>query len=394
MYVTFMHEILYRRKNHNQNKTCMLKDILYFQQNTTFGLTERYIYTLASELDRSKFRVHLMYPDVPQLESFAVLKTLGVELHSLPRKVVEDNIFRLIPTIYKSLRAVEPDLIHYNDPVIAGMLAGRIYSKAGIVMTHHTPELDRNYAGSGKILEKLAFSGPIKVIFTSKEDCHTGVKFDGMSQWETEVVPYGVDVSMFDGTYNKKAVYDEFDIPSHHRIIANVARLVEQKGHKYLIDAAKIVLNKHENVTFLIVGDGNLRKNLMSYAEYVGVSERCVFAGYRTDIATVLKACDMFVMPSLFEGLCMAVMEAFAAGLPVVATPVGGIPSTVIDGETGVLVPVRNINKLSQAMISILDNPTKAKQMGLAGKHRMSTYFTVDKMVRRTESVYDNTLRN
>lgn len=370
----------------------MLKDILYFQQNTTFGLTERYICTLARELDRSRFKVRVMYPDVPELQSFELLERLDVELHCLPESVASSNVLKLVPTIYKHINVVQPDLIHYNDPAVAGMLAGRMYGEAGIVMTHHTPELDRNYTWSGRILEKLAFRGPTKVIFTSKEDCHTGVKFDGMPKWETKVIPYGVDVLAFDGAYDRQAIYDEFDIPSDHRIIVNVARLVAQKGHKYLIDAAKIVLSNCDNVTFMIVGDGNLLEELILRTEHAGIADRCVFAGYRSDVAAILNACEMFVMPSLFEGLCMAVMEAFAAGLPVVATPVGGIPSTVIDGQTGILVPSRDVDKLAKAMISILDNPIKAGEMGLTGKNRIDRYFTVDKMVRGTESVYNHIL--
>ena len=88
----------------------------------------------------------------------------------------------------------------------------------------------------------------------------------------------------------------------------------------------------------------------------------------------------------------MAVMEAFAAGLPVVATPVGGIPSTVIDGETGVLVPLRDTNKLAGAIIHFLDNPIKAGEMGLMGKKRIDTNFSLAKMIRATESVYIDAL--
>ena len=370
----------------------MTKDILYFQQNTTFGLTERYICTLARELDRSRFKVHVMYPDVPQIQEFALLGELDVELHCLPENVSDGNILQLISFINKRLSNVKPDLIHYNDPAVVGMLAGRMYGEAGIIMTHHTPELNRNYGWAGKMLERFAFAGHTKVIFTSQEDCYTGMRLDGMAKWDKKVIPYGIDTSLFDYEFGSQPVCDEFNIPHDHKIIVNVARLVPQKGHKYLIDAAKIVLSIHDKVTLLIVGDGDLNEQLLLRADNVGVSERCVFAGHRSDVARILNACDIFVMPSLFEGLCMAVMEAFAAGLPVVATPVGGIPSTVIDGETGVLVPLRDTNKLAGAIIHFLDNPIKAGEMGLMGKKRIDTNFSLAKMIRDTESVYIDAL--
>ena len=154
----------------------MTKDILYFQQNTTFGLTERYICTLARELDRSRFKVHVMYPDVPQIQEFALLGELDVELHCLPENVLDGNILQLISFINKRLSNLKPDLIHYNDPAVVGMLAGRMYGEAGIIMTHHTPELNRNYGWAGKMLERFAFAGHTKVIFTSQEDCSTGMR--------------------------------------------------------------------------------------------------------------------------------------------------------------------------------------------------------------------------
>jgi glycosyltransferase involved in cell wall biosynthesis len=333
-----------------------------------------------------------MYPDVPQIQEFALLGELDVELHCLPENVLDGNILQLISFINKRLSNLKPDLIHYNDPAVVGMLAGRMYGEAGIIMTHHTPELNRNYGWAGKMLERFAFAGHTKVIFTSQEDCCTGMKLDGMAKWDKKVIPYGIDTSLFNDEHHIQDVYDEFGIPHDHQIIVNVARLVPQKGHKYLIDAAKIVLSVYDKVTLLIVGDGDLKDQLLLRADNVGISERCVFAGHRSDVPRILNACDIFVMPSLFEGLCMAVMEAFAAGLPVVATPVGGIPSTVIDCETGVLVPLRNANKLAEALIRVLDNPTQADEMGLMGKKRIDTKFSLDKMVRGTESVYIDAL--
>ena len=100
----------------------MTKDILYFQQNTTFGLTERYICTLAQELDRSRFKVHVMYPDVPQIQEFALLGDLDVKMHCLPENVSSRNVLQLIPLINKHLSNIKPDLIHYNDPAVICLL--------------------------------------------------------------------------------------------------------------------------------------------------------------------------------------------------------------------------------------------------------------------------------
>jgi glycosyltransferase involved in cell wall biosynthesis len=105
-----------------------------------------------------------------------------------------------------------------------------------------------------------------------------------------------------------------------------------------------------------------------------------------------LSAFDVFVMPSLFEGLCMAVLEALAAGVPVVATPVGGIPSSVVDGETGTLVPPRDARALAESILWMLDHPEEARYMGMRGRQRVEEQFTVQAMVVGTEAVYERLL--
>ena len=153
--------------------------------------------------------------------------------------------------------------------------------------------------------------------------------------------------------------------------------------------AARIVLSQRDDVSFLVVGSGSLIDELSSKVEHEGISQRFVFTGQRSDVPLVLSACDLFVLPSLFEGLCMAVLEAFAAGVPVVATKVGGVPSTVVEGETGALVPPGDVEALAEAIIWMLGNPELARKMGLRGKRRVEKRFTIDAMIKRTEAVYE-----
>ena len=367
-------------------------EILYFQQNKTFGLTERYLLDLARGIDRSRYHVHLMFPEVSELLPFEQLDSDGVCLHGLPANLVTGNVVHLVPKLLNAFSNLNPDLIHFNDPVVAGMLAGRLQQHAVLAMTHHTPELNRQYNWRGQLFERIALGGRPFVIFTSENDRLTGIKRDGIRSEDSAVVPYGINVPSFNGDFDRQSICDELGVSPTHRIVGNVARLVPQKGHDYLLAAAGIVLSNFEDVTFVVVGEGKLRDDLSAKVARAGLADRFVFTGQRADVPRILSIFDIFVMPSLFEGLCMAVLEAFAAGLPVVATSVGGVPSTVSEGETGILVPPSDANALADAILWMLGHPHERSEMGMMGKRRAEARFTVTTMLERTEAIYERLL--
>ena len=373
-------------------KASKLKDILYFQQNTTFGLTERYLSYLARGAYRCGYNVNLMFPDVPEMRRFEEMGGDGVCFHGLPSAPDTGNLVRLLPMILNMFRHLKPDLIHFNDPAVAGLLAGRMYRHADLVVTHHTPELNRRYGWRGQLLDRLAFGGRPFVIFTSDNDRETGIERDGIREEDSTVIPYGIDASSFNKRHDRNGICGELGVPPGHRIVGNVARLAPQKGHGYLIEAAKTVLSLDSNVTFVVVGDGALRDQLLDKVARAGLVGRFLFAGQRSDVPRLLSVFDLFVMPSLFEGLCMAVLEAYAAGVPVVATPVGGVPSSVIEGETGKLVQPRDANALGGAILWMLKHPEKARDMGLRGRRRVEKQFTLAAMLADTQAIYERLL--
>src|SRR5262249_11167084 len=153
-----------------------------------------------------------------------------------------------------------------------------------------------------------------------------------------------------------------------------------QKGHRYLLEAAALV----PEARFVIVGDGELRGELERQAHELGIGARVLFTGARDDIPDLLASFDVFAFPSLYERLCLAVIEAQAARVPVVATPVGGIRETVVDGETGFLVPPRDPQALAQAIHRLLDDRELARLMALEARARARERFSQDRMVART----------
>jgi glycosyltransferase involved in cell wall biosynthesis len=171
-------------------------------------------------------------------------------------------------------------------------------------------------------------------------------------------------------------------------VVGNVARLAEQKGHRDLIAAAPAVLERHPDARFAVAGDGELRAELEALARPLG--EQFTFLGERDDVPDLLASFDVFAYPSRFEGLCLAVIEAQAAGVPVVATPVGGIVENVVDGKTGLLVPPRDPVALAGAIVRILDDPELARALAERARPRVRERYTRQRMVERTLALYDS----
>jgi len=172
-------------------------------------------------------------------------------------------------------------------------------------------------------------------------------------------------------------------------IVITVANLIPYKGHEDLIRAAKIVIGRIPDVRFLLVGeDRGIQNDLETIAQQLKVQDCIVFLGMRNDVPELLAASNLFVLPSLEEGFSNSLLEAMAAGLPVVATAVGGNPEAVIDGKTGWLVPARDANALAERIIDLLICPQRAKKWGRNGRKRVMERFSVEVMVAKHLFLY------
>jgi glycosyltransferase involved in cell wall biosynthesis len=173
-----------------------------------------------------------------------------------------------------------------------------------------------------------------------------------------------------------------------HPLIGVVARLQPEKGVANFLKAAVRVAEVSSQARFLVVGDGPLRGELLDLAEHLGLSERVRFLGYRSDSRALMELMDVLVVPSLTEGSPLIVLEAMAAGVPLVASAVGGIPDQVRHGREGILVPPDDPDALGEALGVLLRDPAYARRLGEAGRRRTQNEFSHETLVRRTEGVY------
>jgi glycosyltransferase involved in cell wall biosynthesis len=213
---------------------------------------------------------------------------------------------------------------------------------------------------------------------------------DGLAPERIWCVHSGIDLSKIERAPDRRAeVRAELGVPEGHTLIANVAHMADHKGQRYLIEAMPEVLASRPDVVCAIVGDGELKAELEALARTLGVERAMRFPGFRTDVPTVLKALDLFVMPSHMEGLGTSVLDAMAAGVPVVGTEAGGMPESIEHGVTGLVCPIRDADAIARAVLSILGDPARGRALADAARARVRERFSTDAMVDGTVRVYE-----
>jgi glycosyltransferase involved in cell wall biosynthesis len=323
-----------------------------------WGAVEEYVAAVASALGD---RAVIVYPDDPVLAPF---EDLGVTTERYPVELL-DSAPRLTRRLRGTLRRVRPAIVHATDVLPPAQVAARLAGVRRLLVTHHTPELPRRDNPAGRFWLVLGWAMRPTVIYTSETDRARD------SRKPSVVVPLGIDLDRF---ASGRPVLDG-------RVVGNVARLAEQKGHRTLLEAAAAL----PDVPFAIAGDGELRAELERTAP-----SNVEFLGHRDDVPDLLASFEVFAFPSRFEGLCISVIEAQAAGVPVVATPVGGIRETVVDGETGFLVPVDDPRALADQIAWCLEHPGEARRVAAEAQRRVRERYSVETMVERTLALYDS----
>jgi len=213
----------------------------------------------------------------------------------------------------------------------------------------------------------------------------------GVPKEKIRVIDNGIDLTRFGDTISPAAIREEFGIKKGVTVVGTVGNLGAEKGYVYLLQAAKGILNNVESVKFIFVGDGPLRTYLENEASELGIGHNVIFTGFRTDIPDLLSAMDIFVLPSVIEGLPMVLLEAMAAKKAVVATNVGAIPKVVNNGN-GILVEPRDVAGLHNAILSLLTSEEKRQRYASAGHETVRTHFSSERMSSEYIALYNELL--
>lgn len=281
--------------------------------------------------------------------------------------------------IFRYLREEKPDIVHAHlfGGDTWGRLAAILARAPVIISTEHNTNLDEGWL-KRKVKKFLSFFTK-KIISVSGAVEKYSVAVDHINPKKIIVIPNGIEVEKFAGIPEKK-----YGSPP---VICAVGRLEEQKGHRYLFEALNLI--KTIPWVLWVVGDGALKFELERLAKDLDLRERIIFLGARRNVPEILSQIDIFVLPSLWEGLGLAVLEAAAAGKPIVASRVGGVPEIIEDEKTGLLVEAKNVKSLADGLERVLLGENEAREMGQAARAVVAEKFGVEKMVGEYEKLYE-----
>lgn len=308
--------------------------------------------------------------------------------------------FKCVSELYRLIKSQEFDIVHCHGSKagLVGRLAAWLAGTPVIIVTVHNfvvyeevPLFKRMLFTRGEKFLSRKTSGIITVSRALKAELAR--KF-GIPGNKMVAIYNGIDLARFNTKPDLDRLRQSYGIANDRPVVGTVARLAPQKGLSFFIEAIAMMVKEGSAGTFVIIGDGPLRPELEAQAERLGVAGRVIFTGYRSDIVPFLKMFDIFVVPSIAEGLSITTIEAMAAGKAVIASEVGGLPELVQHEQNGLLVPPRDAGALARAMNFLLARPELCEKMGLAGNRMVTADFTCETMISKTRDLYRHCLKN
>jgi glycosyltransferase involved in cell wall biosynthesis len=369
----------------------MTRTVFAYTDSAAFGGAEEALAILLVGLRERGWRPTLLHLGAPGLEPL---------IAQVARAGIPDQAVAATPeglaggaralTIARLLRRERPDVFHAHLTwpfgckwALAAACAARVPAVVATAQLFVDVPVD-----ASRRAQVWALSRRVDRLIAVSDATRRG--YHEVLRWpadRTTVIPNAVALERFARTPDR-ALRATLEDGSGRPIALVPARLEAQKGHDHLLAAAR----RLPGVRFVCVGDGSLRDTLVADARRLGVDDRVAFLGFRPDVDALLAVCDLVVLPSIYEGLPLALIEAMAAGIAVVATDVGGTSELVIDGETGLLVAVGDPVALADAVAALVGDDARRRRLAAAGRDRAHAHFSSRAMVGAVASEYERIL--
>lgn len=293
----------------------------------------------------------------------------------------------LVPRLARLARSEGVDLLHAHSRRGADLwtgLAARVAGRAAVV----TRRVDNPEARALVAFKYRCY----RRVVTISEGIRRVLLSEGVPAEKLTCVPSAVDTERYRPSADRGALQAAFQTPDEAPVAGVIAQLIPRKGHQVLLEALPQVLAAQPRLQVLLFGRGPLEAELKRQVERGGLQDSVRFAGFRDDLERLLPALDLVVHPALMEGLGVALLQASACAVPVVAARAGGIPEVVRDGDNGRLVAPGDAAGLAGAMIELLGNRELARRMGARGRELVQTEFSIARMVAGNLAVYRQVL--
>lgn len=379
------------------------KRVLYCITKSAWGGAQRYVHDLATSLDRNRFEAVVAAGGNGPL--FDILQKSGIRTIRIPYAERDIRFWKeplLFLALFKIYWRERPDVVHLNSSKIGGV--GALAAINYRIITRRTLSIIFTVHGWGMLEDRprwqqylIRFASQTAswfhdaVILISRRDYDLAVKF--IPKRKLVFIPHGIAPIAFK---TREEARDELSHQSaalfSEKIFAigTIAELTPNKGLRYLVDAAeKIEKGNGKKCLFFIMGVGEEEDELKNLIREKGLHETVILLGHIPEAARFLKAFDLFLLPSIKEGLPYVILEAMQAGLPIAATYVGGIPDLIENGVHGLLTSPHDGIALRNAISTILNmTPEKRMRLGIEAHERVATKFSYSAMIQRTEKLY------
>jgi glycosyltransferase involved in cell wall biosynthesis len=371
--------------------------ILWMIDSLMPGGAEQLLLTILKNFEHESFDIRVLALQIRRGNPIAdELERSGIAVDLAPSQIRNlRNPIKLL-RLFFYVKNLSPELIHtqleHSD------ILGNVFAKIlriPSVSTLHTLEVakDLRFAHFRLKLKWFILKYFCDTIITVSEktrDHH--LKFGNLPKNKTSTIYNGIQLSRFQ-THNRtqnEEIKINLGLSPNSIVITTVAVLREQKGIQFMIQALPEILRYEPNLTYLIVGDGVYASQLNNLVDDLGLQERVLFTGYRTDIPDILAVSDLFVLPSLGDALPTVLIEALAAGKPIIATQVGGIPEIITDGINGLLVPPADPESLAFACLKILRDRDFSQCIGTKGVETAKDRFDIKIQVKKLVTLYND----
>jgi glycosyltransferase involved in cell wall biosynthesis len=367
-------------------------NVLHVFLELNVGGAQQLLLTTLRHADRSKFN-YVICCLKSRGDLADEVEKLGVKVVCLNR-LGKSNDLGAILSLINIIQLHNIDIVHthlYSRSNFYGRGAAMIAGVPVIVATEHGPVGGSSW--KKRLSDRMLWRYTDHIVAVCEAVRPPLLKRNRTTPPKVSVIYNGVDLDRFAIKRSKHQVRQDLHLEADAPVIGVIARLDAVKGHQYLLEAMPEILMSIPQAQLMFVGTGPLEQWLHQRIAQLALKSHVLFLGLRRDIPELLKAMDVFVLPSLCEGLALALLEAMACCLPVVASRVGGIPEVVEDGRTGVLVPPGDSDALAQAIIVLLKDEEKRHRMGMLGKERVLSQFTAQHSVAQLEALYESLLQ-
>jgi len=357
--------------------------IVYLVHTLGMAGLENVVVGLINGLEPSLFECTIVSLQEPLQHK---VNTERAKVVSLDKKGGNDP--RLIYRLYRFLRQERPHIVqtHNWGTLLEGALAAKL---AGVPVVIHAERGTMDGRRRNLFVQRRLLKVVDQVLSASEALRQRLAASTGFPYQKIKPIPNGVDVNLFSPRpTEKQRIRRHLGLELTPIYIGTVANLRPVKNHALLLRVGSRLCQSQEQVRFVFAGDGPLKAQLVALAEKLGISAKVQFLGARADIPEVLNALDVFVLPSLSEGMPNAVLEAMACGIPVVATCVGGVPELIEDGNTGLLFPSEDEGRLEAILGNLLRCDTQRRALGEKGRQRVLECFRLERMVNEYQDLY------